>query len=91
MTAPIPRRGAMYDCGGAYAIYWPDQHPCGNNRPEPWLILHDVGHIEWVAELSQGRHVSYLPGFADHESICAKCGLRGHTSRWCTNEAEPTS
>lgn len=65
MTAPTPRRGAVYDVGGALAIYWPDTHPCGPNRAEPWLILLSEGDTQWAAELREGaRLLGYLPGFA---------------------------
>lgn len=57
MTAPEPRVGAVFDVGGALAIYWPDRHPCGATRAEPWLILHDYGGSEWVAELREGAQL----------------------------------
>ena len=65
MTAPEHRLGAVYDVGAALAIYWPDTHPCGPNRPEPWLILLPEGDTQWAAELREGaRLLGYLPGFA---------------------------
>jgi hypothetical protein len=86
MTGPEPRVGAVFDVGGALAIYWPDRHPCGATRAEPWLILHDYGGTEWAAELREGAQLlGYIPGFGMHESICARCGIRGHTSKWCAN------
>jgi hypothetical protein len=58
-----PRVGEVRDVGGALAIYWPDRHPCGATRAEPWLILHDYGGIEWAAELRDGAQLlDYLPG-----------------------------
>ncbi len=64
-AAPEPRLGAVYDVGAALAIYWPDTHPCGPNRAEPWLILLPDGGTQWAAELRDGaRLLDYLPGFA---------------------------
>lgn len=59
-----PQQGAMYDLGGATAVYWPDIHPCHESEAHPpWLVLYPEGDTERVAELSQGRLVGYLPGF----------------------------
>lgn len=64
MTEQAPHLGAVYDVGGALAIYWPDTHPCHETEAfPPWLILHPEGDTERVAELSQGHLVDYLPGF----------------------------
>lgn len=58
------KRGAVYDVGGALAMYWPDEHPCGSGfQIKPWLVLHPWGGTEWTDELREGaRYLGQMPG-----------------------------
>lgn len=48
MTNPL-RPGMFYDVGGAAALYWPDQHPCGKEPADQrWLVFEPWGGVEII-------------------------------------------
>lgn len=58
-----PQPGAVYDVGGAFAVYWPDVHPCGTLRPESWIVFTADGSTWWRTNIRPDAvYLGMMPG-----------------------------
>ena len=49
-----PKDRTWVELGGAWAVYWPETHPCvsAENKRDPWVVFFDSnsgGYVEYAA------------------------------------------
>lgn len=60
---PSPQPGAVYDVGGAFAVYWPDVHPSGKLRHESWIVFTRDGSTWWHTDIRpDAQYLGMMPG-----------------------------
>lgn len=72
--------GAVHDIGNAFALFWPDVHPCGRLREEPWLVLTVDGDTRWERFVRPGaRYIGMMPGMCHDEDPPSSVAMHAPT------------